>query len=281
MDTNDSGTFVLLSNSGMIADYKEETSNGNRESLLKECTTQYGSEPARKNLRCPECLRFTTHDQDKMTRHIRRVHQGVNPYQCDICEYSTYNSCVYNEHVNIHKGIKPFQCSYCPHRSVSKKNLKRHEYIHRPDNPLKCLQCDFIARNQKSFICHVKTKHTDTKVKGLVCSYCNKKFTAENMLVHSARVKTCSVILNRKRCTFTTCSFQRMSSHKQNEHAQKKRLTKPNNKKQKVKVFNCRLCEWSSNKKPRILLHLIHHPNQVVDKGVVDLSILIKHNIMV
>ncbi|XP_045783121.1 RE1-silencing transcription factor-like isoform X2 [Maniola jurtina] len=228
-------------------------------------------------LKCPECVRFTAIDAEKLAQHIRKVHRGENPFPCFMCDYSTYNKTLFEEHVRIHKGIKPFKCSFCPHRNVSKKNLKRHEKIHRPDNPLKCPHCDFIARNQVGYNSHTKKYHL-TYYQGLSCNWCNKKFPDENALVlHTTHVRTCKMLNDEndsdsEMCGFTVCSSYQMKLHKQTKHGVDLKLRKD--------FWKCGLCEWSCYQKPRILLHLIHHPNQTVDEKVIDVSILRKYGIM-
>lgn len=111
-------------------------------------------------LKCPECSYYSTEDEEQMVRHIKKVHQGINPFQCFMCDYSTYNKTIFEEHVRVHQGLKPFQCSKCPHRSASKRNVKRHEALHKPGYRLKCVKCNFLARHQRSLSFHA------TKCKG-------------------------------------------------------------------------------------------------------------------
>ncbi|XP_069364528.1 transcriptional repressor CTCF-like [Maniola hyperantus] len=232
--------------------------------------------PAPERLKCPECTRYTAVDEEHMARHIRKAHRGENPFQCFMCDYSTYNKTVFEEHVRIHKGIKPYQCSYCPHRNVSKKNLKRHERIHRPDNPLKCPHCDYIGKNQICFNSHTKKYHPKYYHE-LKCKWCAKKFPDEKtLLAHKSHVSTCKMLVDENNtdseiCGFTICSSYKMKYHKQNEHGVDPKLRKD---------WKCALCDWSCHQKSRILLHLIHHPNQMVDENDIDVSILRKYGIM-
>ncbi|CAB3238179.1 unnamed protein product [Arctia plantaginis] len=149
-----------------------------------------------RRIRCSECSTYTAENEEKMLRHVRKVHRGENPFQCYMCDYSTYNKSLFEEHVRIHQGIKPFKCSHCPYRSASKKNTKKHELIHRPDNPHKCQQCGFIARHLKSLKCHINTEHgQDTsgnigqKKKLTLCPHCKRKF--EDFELHEKNRKQC------------------------------------------------------------------------------------------
>lgn len=221
-----------------------------------------------RRLKCPECNRYSAENEEQLTRHIRKVHWGENPFQCSMCEYSTSNKVLFEEHVRIHQGIKPYKCSYCPHTNVSKKNLKKHELIHRPDNPLKCPNCSYIAKHRRGLACHKKKCSASDKLK---CKKCSKVFPDEDSLLsHSKVLKKCD------QCSFKVCTKSLLSEHKVLEHGKQDRRYK----KSKLDIFKCIICKWSSNSKPRILLHLIHHPNQEVDEDVIDISVLRNHGIM-
>ncbi|XP_050682816.1 zinc finger protein 676-like [Leptidea sinapis] len=221
-----------------------------------------------KKVKCPECPRqFSSNNDDKLLRHIRAVHRGENPFQCYMCDYSSQNKVVFAEHVRRHKGTKPFKCSYCPHRNVSKKNLKKHELIHRPDNPLKCQICGHLARHKRSFEHHAKTFHSaESKVNS--CPTC-KAVLPENVLSkHLDLSKKCD------ECDFSTCTKALLSEHLMEVHG-KKFLDKF---KFRNKPWTCAVCGWKGNRYPRILLHLIHHPDQDVQD--IDVSILKPFGIM-
>ncbi|OWR48568.1 zinc finger protein 208 [Danaus plexippus plexippus] len=227
------------------------------------------SEKSKKDrIKCPECNRYTAENNEQLTRHIRKQHRGENPYQCYMCDYSTYNSVVFEEHIRIHKGIKPFTCKYCPHSSASKRNLQKHELIHRPDNPLKCHKCHYIARHQKGLDWHSRKfhdKNDDDK-----CQYCNKVFTsASGLAKHLSVTKKCD------ECDYVSCSKHLIDLHGVKKHGWLKidKAKKPNG-------FECAECSWSSSSKLKIMLHLVHHPNQTVNESFLDVSILRKYGIM-
>lgn len=250
-----------------------------------------GVQRATDRIRCPECLRYTADNEEKMMRHIRKVHRGENPFQCYMCDYSTYNKAVFEEHVRIHQGIKPFKCTYCPYRSASKKNTKKHEQRHRPDNPLKCAQCPFIARHHRSLVCHREklnhgNKCTECSYIGkdekdledhaslhngdslFICNQCDTRYPNQKALqTHKRHRAKC------KECKAQLCTKYRLKRHMLLEHDM-------NLQESKEPTFVCSICKWAGNSKARILLHLIHHPKQTVDESIVDVSILRKLGIM-
>ncbi|XP_028157175.1 zinc finger protein 611-like [Ostrinia furnacalis] len=228
-------------------------------------------------LLCAEC-HYSTTTAELLLRHVRKMHRGLNPFQCYMCDYSTYNKVLFEEHIRIHRGIKPFKCSYCDYCSASKKNTKKHELIHRPDNPLKCPRCPFIARHQRALVCHRRVhpnsdaeEDKDFDPSSMIkCENCCEFFqTTKQMLSHKRYKRQCH------QCDQMLCSRLVYRKHMQDKHqVQYKQIEKP-------KAFQCEVCEFSTNTKARMLLHLIHHPNQNVDENVLDISILRKYGIMV
>ncbi|XP_059050320.1 zinc finger protein 64-like [Achroia grisella] len=242
-------------------------------------------------IKCPECIRYTATTEERMLRHVRKVHRGENPFQCYMCDYSTYNKAVFEEHVRIHQGIKPFKCAYCPYRSASKKNTKKHELRHRPDNPLKCPQCPFIGRHYRSLMCHREKMNHGNKCpdcryvakddedlqdhtnlhksnKIFICSQCDARYPNMRALqAHKRLRKRC------KECNIQLCTKHRLKQHLYTEHNVKVEESREY-------TFVCSICRWGGNSKARILLHLIHHPEQMVDETVIDVSILKQLEIM-
>ncbi|KAJ0184211.1 hypothetical protein K1T71_000634 [Dendrolimus kikuchii] len=208
--------------------------------------------------RCKQCTRYTSYCVEKMKRHIRKVHEGLNPYKCSLCEYSTYNSVLFQEHVWIHEGVKPYECAFCKYRSVSKKNLKKHELIHRPNYPLRCKKCKYIARHNRALKCHMQETHgTQDNEKE---ANAKKKQEDGEKIVCLKRCTMCEKVLCKSELN------QHMLGHGV-------AMIKSGRKVKKY-VFTCQICKWMGSSKPKILLHLIHHPNQDLNECKVDLSVL-------
>ncbi|KAG7306563.1 hypothetical protein JYU34_007931 [Plutella xylostella] len=233
-------------------------------SIAEENSTLLVIQP--KTFKCPECPRFAAETDEKLQRHIKKIHRGVNPFSCYMCDYSTSNKTMFEEHVRIHQGIKPFKCSYCSHRSASKKNMKKHELIHRPDNPLRCQNCGFIAQNPSSLKSHEK------KCSNNECNKCDFKSEDADEMKRHMRAHKGLKIYKCKMCSYKTKSSVNYKVHSK---ACKTKVKDVNIK------FTCAVCQWQSKQDVKILLHLIHHPEQEVDESVVDVSVLRKHGIMV
>ena len=50
----------------------------------------------------------------KLNKHIASVHEGKEPFKCNICNSSFTQKGQMNGHVAlVHEGKKPFKCSIC------------------------------------------------------------------------------------------------------------------------------------------------------------------------
>ncbi|CAK1554248.1 unnamed protein product [Leptosia nina] len=263
------GDTVFIDVSAELYDNLDPTENIDKETVKDEIeydSSQEGESLLPKTCKfvCSECERYSAETEEQLTRHILKVHRGENPFQCFMCDYTTSNKGNFEEHVRRHEGKKPFKCAYCPHRNVSKKNLKKHELIHRPDNPLKCPHCDHIAKHKRGFTFHAKKFHS-TQDGILTCVKCDTKFEDQASLTDHVN---CQVTCDK--CDFSACNTLILDEHSRS-HDRKKVKRKKNE-------WTCAICGWQSSKHPKILLHLIHHPNQEV-QGI-DISILQRHGIM-
>ena len=62
-----------------------------------------------------------------MNIHIASVHEGKNPFKCNVCDTPFFHKANLKVHVeSVHKGKKPFKCSECDALFSQKVNLNRH-----------------------------------------------------------------------------------------------------------------------------------------------------------
>ena len=53
-------------------------------------------------------------EKKKLNEHIASVHEGKEPFKCNICNSSFTQEGQMNGHVAlVHEGKKPFKCSIC------------------------------------------------------------------------------------------------------------------------------------------------------------------------
>ena len=57
--------------------------------------------------------------------HVSSVHEGMKPFRCDICDFSSSHFSSMNRNVeSVHEGKKPFKCNICDYSCSQKKGNK-------------------------------------------------------------------------------------------------------------------------------------------------------------
>ena len=57
---------------------------------------------------------------------VKAVNKKSRVFQCQLCQYSTYNSGHLKRHTLTHTGERRFACPVCNQRFTLKENLKKH-----------------------------------------------------------------------------------------------------------------------------------------------------------
>lgn len=74
--------------------------------------------------------------------HIRSVHLGLRPYQCDECPMSFSCKQTLVIHKRFHSNTLPFECCICSKQTRTVWNLHRHySQAHRMNPSFPCILC--------------------------------------------------------------------------------------------------------------------------------------------
>ncbi|XP_018334907.1 zinc finger protein 100-like, partial [Agrilus planipennis] len=109
---------------------------------------------------CPHCNRAFNR-RARLTMHVKFVHEGAEPLQCNQCEKSFYRKEDLSRHELLHSGVKPFECEVCLKRFAIKSSLKLHLLTHRKEQPCKCDECGRAFIRQDCLLRHMRAKHRD------------------------------------------------------------------------------------------------------------------------
>lgn len=68
----------------------------------------------------------------------KRVHTGIKPFNCSVCDKNFVSSNTLATHMKTHTGEKNFICEYCMKSFVAKDQLKVHIRKHTGEKPYMC-----------------------------------------------------------------------------------------------------------------------------------------------
>jgi uncharacterized Zn-finger protein len=64
-----------------------------------------------------------------LNRHLR-LHSGVRPYRCTMCNTHFSRSDHLSTHLRTHTGEKPYTCPHCSYTACRRDMITRHLKIH-------------------------------------------------------------------------------------------------------------------------------------------------------
>ena len=153
---------------------------------------------AKRNHPCRICSKeFKT--QKNLQQHVNSIHEGLKPFSCRFCDYSSANKSNLTTHGKFksilriftiitlyvffperqHTGHKPYSCQYCDYRATDKNSLTKHIFKHTGEKRFFCRLCDFGTIQLVNLGYHYKTVHLQEALKSgylFTCKLC-KYFT--------------------------------------------------------------------------------------------------------
>ena len=70
-----------------------------------------------------ECFLLMTHSNHNSMKTEESVHEGKQPFKCNICDYCCSQK---SDVASVHEGKKPFKSGICKYSSSQKQQMNRH-----------------------------------------------------------------------------------------------------------------------------------------------------------
>lgn len=135
---------------------------------------------------CNLCNRgFKT--QASLSNHVKTVHEGLRPFRCQYCDFSSSNKSNLVIHERQHTGEKPYTCEHCDYRSADRNSLKKHLLRHSGVKKFFCKLCEFGTIQAVNLGYHYNSCHLQQAVEHgylFKCSLC-KYFTVHKEGFHA------------------------------------------------------------------------------------------------
>ncbi|XP_054735439.1 zinc finger protein ZFP2-like isoform X1 [Anastrepha obliqua] len=225
------------------------------------------------SIKCEQCGKHFR-SQLHLQRHNKNFHL-TSTYTCHICneQFENYTQMRFQYHVRQH-GEKRFQCQFCEKSFHQKIHQINHERTHTKEQPFRCDVCGKCYRQQTACREHMLTHKDPTPFK---CSICQKGFTQRSSLrMHLRGHSNHSMkpLFNCDLCGQTFTKETQFEWHKLNHKSYCKEpanifgLETQTSLGLSHKVFDCKLCDKSFQKKQLLLLHERQcHGNIIEEEG--------------
>ncbi|XP_051509364.1 zinc finger protein 335-like isoform X2 [Myxocyprinus asiaticus] len=199
--------------------------------------------------------------QEDLRFHVDS-HEGNDPerFKCQQCSYRCKRWSSLKEHMFNHEGMKPYKCESCDYSSVYKKDVIRHSAVHSKSKSRKtdmscvnpsqvskvsefpCPICHRVYPLQKRLTQHMKTHSTE---KPHMCDKCGKSFKKRytfkmHLLTH---IQNCGNSLFKCEFCEITCNDKKNLLNHQLSHTNDK-------------PFKCEDCKYSTSKEDFLVSHI-------------------------
>uniref|UniRef100_A0A1A8LHI4 Zinc finger and AT hook domain containing n=1 Tax=Nothobranchius pienaari TaxID=704102 RepID=A0A1A8LHI4_9TELE len=120
--------------------------------------------------KCPHCDSYFLKNSSDFQQHIW-AHQGLKPFVCGVCDYSSRSRSNLKAHINRHNMEKHHLCDLCGKKFKSKFTLKSHRLSHTEEGKrFRCSECHFTSVFKPLLIRHME-QHA--KFKPFRCTHCH------------------------------------------------------------------------------------------------------------
>ena len=191
--------------------------------------------------KCNFCC-YCSYNSKRVENHIRNMHNGGEPYKCDICVYSTVHLGEFEKHKKQHKDKKPYKCDVCHYSASRPEALERHKTQHTDKKPYKCNECDFATIYPSALKQHEIIHKEEKPYRCDLCNYRTKwcHHLKTHMLIHTGeKPHTCDL------CDYSTSYPPNLRRHRMKHTGEK--------------PYKCDVCPYRSIKFEGLRQHTLTH----------------------
>ncbi|XP_048391224.1 zinc finger protein 142 isoform X2 [Stegostoma tigrinum] len=234
---------------------------------LKHHTRLHGKKCCRKRprLSCQLCP-FTCKQIRCLKQHVAIKHDGVKPYKCRYCDFSTTRRYRLDAHESLHTGVGRLACDSCQQTFGTGSKLRIHKLrVHEKRPTHFCALCDYSGYNQNDITRHVSSCHAGEP--SAACGRCDARFSSEGALKqHCLRRHEEKVCHDCPSCVFACYSESTLRSHVQRQHPQlecsscKERFERREQLEEHKKVHfsqHCPHCDFATRERQQLIQHLL------------------------
>ena len=139
---------------------------------------------------CTLCDKSFTHSSN-LKRHMKSHVNGkedtevVHSYYCHLCGKGYTAKASLQVHLNTHSGVKPHQCPHCEATFTQSSHLRRHIKSHSGERSVKCEVCQKMFFDTSTMKIHLRSHSGERPYS---CKICGHSFSQlQNLRVHEGK----------------------------------------------------------------------------------------------
>ncbi|TRZ03724.1 hypothetical protein DNTS_009730 [Danionella cerebrum] len=209
------------------------------------------------SLKCDLCS-FICKQERCLKQHVALKHEGVRPYLCRFCSFTTIRRYRLEAHESMHTGVGRHSCEICGQTFGTTSRLRlHHQRIHEKNATHFCSLCDYKAYNINDINRHNLSCHTGEL--SHCCNECDACFSSETALKqHRNRAHSDPNGLSCTQCTFTCRNQATLKAHVRSNHSGTKMNDPPDRPSKRLANHQCMVCSFSTKKRYLLVQHLLH-----------------------
>lgn len=128
---------------------------------------------------CKICENKTFFTKAEINKHNYRHHTTVKPYVCEICSKGYVLLPEFKQHLKVHKNERDYQCTICGKSFLSSASVRIHEkQVHITEDRFSCEKCSINFSKKPALWKHNRTVHEGDNF----CDFCGKCFMTRELL---------------------------------------------------------------------------------------------------
>ncbi|XP_053397830.1 uncharacterized protein LOC123552342 isoform X2 [Mercenaria mercenaria] len=237
-----------------------------------------------KNVQCPLCDYVCSSENPDLKNHIKRRHMpqegALNAFTCDVCGLMTVSKKDLKQHKKFHKNgpeLKLF-CEHCSFVTDCVSRLRRHMLIHTKERPFQCGLCSYRATQKEHVLRHMRSQHGVEVERNQRRSLLEKNYSNPQEILVAGMEHTQGASLSEAAeadmgpfeksdysstdkifaCNYCSMKFAKLINLYKHLYAQHKQVMPdegPND-------FQCVVCDFRTNNKKNLLVHMRKHNMQ-------------------
>ncbi|XP_041352056.1 uncharacterized protein LOC121370710 [Gigantopelta aegis] len=222
-----------------------------------------------KQVKCPLCEYVCANENPDLKVHIKRKHftgelmeSSLKAFTCSECNLIALSKKDLRQHMKFHKQgpeLKLF-CEHCSFVTDCDSRLRRHMFIHTKEKPFQCGMCEYRGSQKEHVLRHMRNVH-DIEIHRR-----QRKQAANNQLIEGGQISMAALskLIDRNdytcrdkifACNHCSMKFSKLLNLYKHLYTQHENIMPP----QKDDEFGCVVCEFQTNTKKNLLVHMRKH----------------------